>query len=334
MVKEKKQTKLRTGPAGASLPPSLQLRALKVGQRTLDRYFAAVEAFEQWCRETHRKQFKHNLDKHATSYITHLYEQDMELSTGTYCVYGLQLLKCEVPKEQFLVNTKQALAGWRKIAPGRMRIPVPEEFLWDLGTFAVEQGRLDIAMHLVLQYDGYMRPSECLGLRAGQICPPTGRRYSHWGVILAPSELHETTKTGKSDDSILLGDLGHNQWVRECLRCWMKSVSRPNGELFPDLSLASLEHWCRHACASLKYKSTCVMPHIVRHAAASNDAYHRRRCLAEIQKRGRWECKKSCDRYNKHALLLHQWKQAPPNRVATIVQRSQSFPALLLQKLR
>ena len=46
--------------------------------------------------------------------------------------------------------------------PGKMRMPVPEEFLWNLGTLAVREGRLDVAMNLTLQYDGDMRPLECL----------------------------------------------------------------------------------------------------------------------------------------------------------------------------
>ena len=78
------------------------------------------------------------------------------------------------------------------------------------GTLAVEEGRLDVAMNLTLQYDGYMRPSECLSLHSSQICPPAGKRYPHWAIVIAPSELDETTKTGTSDDSILVGDLSHN----------------------------------------------------------------------------------------------------------------------------
>lgn len=54
----------------------------------------------------------------------------------------------------------------------------------------------------------------------------------------------------------------------------------------------------------------------------------------EVQKRGRWECKKSVSRYSKHALLLHQWKQAPLNRKDVIERRSQSLPVELEKSLR
>ena len=90
-------------------------------------------------------------------------------------------------KEAFLAGARQSLAGWRKMNPGKMRMPVPEEFPWDLGTLAVEEGRLDVAMNLTLQYDGYMHPSECLSLHSSQICPPAGKRYPHWAIVIPPS---------------------------------------------------------------------------------------------------------------------------------------------------
>ena len=189
-------------------------------------------------------------------------------------------------------------------------------------------------MNLTLQYDGYMRPSECLSLHSSQVNAPANRRYPHWAIVMAPSAWHETTKTGSSDDSILIGDFPHNRWICECLRLWMRTVPKQGGSPFPELSLSFFEHWCRSACSSLQYKTACVMPHVIRHSAASNDSYHRRRNLAEVQKRGRWESKKSVSRYSKHALLLHQWKQAPPSRKSTIERRSQSFQTSFLSALR
>lgn len=76
------------------------------------------------------------------------------------------------------------------------------------------------------------------------------------------------------------------------------------------------------------------MPHVVRHAAASNDRYHQRRTLLEIQKRGRWQAKASVSRYEKHALLLSSWRQAADRRRKTIETRSQKFPKQLLDLLR
>ena len=170
--RQRNRRSVRTGLNAENLPPATRLRALKVGQKTLNRYLTCIKEFEAWCRGQGRKVTDAQLDRHVTAYITHLYDHDFDLSAATHTIYGLQLLRCNVAKEAFLVGAKQSLAGWRKMNPGKMRMPVPEEFLWDLGTLAVEEGRLDVAMNLTVQYDGCMRPSECLSLHSSQICPP------------------------------------------------------------------------------------------------------------------------------------------------------------------
>ena len=86
----------------------------------------------------------------VTSYLTWLSEGDeTDPSPGAYLVYGLQLLRCTVPKSDFLVNSKEALAGWKKQALGRMRMPVPEEFVYDLATHALETGHLDVCVAIL-----------------------------------------------------------------------------------------------------------------------------------------------------------------------------------------
>ena len=99
---------------------------MKVSQVTLTRYLKQIEEFEAWIQYKHQRLTESNLDKKVTNYITYLYESEAELTKASYLIYGLQLLKCECPRDAFLVNAKQALSGWRKQNPGQMRIPVPE----------------------------------------------------------------------------------------------------------------------------------------------------------------------------------------------------------------
>ena len=311
--------------------PTSDLGRWRSVKNTLTRYLRQIEEFEEWLRSKRQRWSFPTLDRKVTQYITHLYDSDAEMSKASYLIYGLQLLKCEGSKDSFLVGSKEALSGWRKQDPGQMRVPVPEEFIFDLMTLALEDDRIDLAMAMLIQFDGYLRPSECLSLTADHVCWPQGRCYLHWALIIAPSTLQQTTKTGQSDDSILLGDRPHNGWIKECMRLFMKTVKY---ELFPGLTLSGYETWCRQACLRLSYKRSCVMPHIIRHAAASNDMYHSRRSLVEIQKRGRWAAKRSVSRYEKHALLLAQWRQVSPHRKSLVEAQSQSIKSTLLTALR
>lgn len=152
------------------------------------------------------------------------------------------------------------------------------------------------------------------------------------GLSLLPHrDILETTKTGKSDDSVLLGDQPHNAWLGECLKLYMKTV---DSTLFPNLNLHGFEDWCKRACMTLQYQSVCIMPHVIRHSGASNDAFHGRRPLQEIQKRGRWAAKASVTRYEKHALLLASWRQCAKSRKQLVQRRSQSFPSEMVKFLR
>eukprot|EP00438_Fugacium_kawagutii_P020949 Skav211840 [mRNA] locus=scaffold305:781368:784860:+ [translate_table: standard] len=321
----------RVGLNGEKLSADLGLRALKVTQKTLTRYLTCIKVFEDWARSKRKKTGAKFLDKTVNDYLSFLYQDGAEFSEASYLVYGLQLIRCDVAKQNFLVMSKLSLSGWRKQEPGSMRVPVPEEFIFDVATLAMEKGRLDIAVAMAIQYDGYLRPSECLGLTLQHVNPPHGRRYPHYSLVIAPACLGETTKTGKTDDSLILGDKAHNRKLADVMRLWMANT---DDCLFPNLSLSQYEAWFKQACNELQYKSTCIMPHVVRHAGASNDHYHGRRNLVEIQKRGRWMAKSSVARYEKSALLLAAWKQATPTRFKVIEARSQRFFDELLKRLR
>ncbi|CAE7356621.1 unnamed protein product [Symbiodinium sp. CCMP2592] len=174
-----------------------------------------------------------------------------------------------------------------------------------------QQQRGDLAFALSLQYDTYLRPSELLGLTVDHVGYPAGER----------------TKQGTSDDSVMIADMADRRWLSDAMELY---VGKCKHELFPGVTLSFYERWCEKSCKQLGSRSTCIMPHILRHSGASNDMFHNRRSLNEIQKRGRWQARKSVTRYEKHALLLKRWEQASPKRVNSIRRQSQSFgPALV-----
>ena len=317
---------------GNDLPKHLRLTAQKVSQQTLDRYLSSIETFEEWVSSKHVRLTQNNLDRQVVLYLTHLQEDlDSEVSAGSYLVYGLQLLRCSGPKASFLPDSKEALKGWKKRRPGSMRLPVPEEIVYDIATHAVETGRTDIAILLCVQLDTYLRPSEVLSITKDHLAPPRGRRYPFWGLIIAPSDLGAMTKTGTSDDSVILGDLKHNAWLGPLFTKFVKTAPY---NLFQDISIGSLEKWLHSTCKTLMYKSTCVLPHVLRHSGPSNDIYHKRRSLLDVQRRGRWKAKSSVSRYEKHALLVQRWGQAPEGRHKDILLRSQTLPSKLAAALR
>ena len=314
---------------GRSLPKSVRLRAARVSQKTLDRYHVQIRHFKLWCQEHNLNLTQKNMDDRLVRYMDwHYYHEDTEPNNCAYVIYGLQLLECKVPKNQFLPNAKETLNSWRRLKPGTMKLPVPEEIVYDV---ALHLGatNLDLCLLMLVQFDAYLRPSEALGLKVEHLVPPCGRRYSQWALVVHPSDMGEKSKTGTQDDSVVLGDLKDRKWMS---RVAAHLSSHRRDFLFPGITLAFYERTVTQALDTLRYTGHILAPHILRHSGASNDAVHQRQTLPSIQKRGRWSSKKSVARYEKAALVQRQWKFVCPARLAA-VQNSPKRLATFLARL-
>lgn len=321
----------RTDLQNRPLPVALRLRAQKVSQKTLHRYLQEIEEFKGWLQQRKLAWSSKRLDALATRYITHLQETEKrEVHQATYFVYGMQLLHCDGPKAFFLPNTKQALSGWKCQNPGRMRLPLPEEVIFDLACQFSQADQPMLAMAILLQMHCYLRPSECIGLTRDNVCFPAKGRYRKWGLIIAPQALGVTTKTGHFEDSVLIGDTGDTNWISQLFALYMKKVS---DELFPGLTLAKYEQAITQMACKLNYSPGSVTPHVFRHTGPSNDFFHRRRDLHTIQKRGRWLAKSSVRRYEKSSLLIKRWEVVAEARKQVVASSSQMLPSLFKSAL-
>ncbi|CAE8674891.1 unnamed protein product [Polarella glacialis] len=317
----------KTG-AGVLLPKSKQLKCRKVTSNTLARYSSALEEFDTWAKKNKRGLGPKQLDASMVEFMRQQYEAGCQSWEGSYLVYGHQLLRHTGLDSSCLPESKKALKGWKTGAPGKMRLPYPEEVILDVADFALGAGNGEAAMAIALQLDGYFRPSEVLNLTVKQVMPPArkaGRAYAKaWGIVLAPAEDEKPTKTGQFDDSVLIGDIQH-EWLGPILALLIKNKT-PEDKLFPSLSLASYERLFRDAMQKRYNKCIHVTPHAVRHSGPSNDKFHKRRSLLQIQKRGRWASPKSVARYEKEALLLSIWRAIPEHKHSDISARSRDFP--------
>ena len=64
-----------------------------------------------------------------------------------------------------------------------------------------------MAVATLLTFTLYLRPSECLRLRAFQLIPPSpelGGAPAKWSVVVAAAELKVPSKTGEFDATVVL----------------------------------------------------------------------------------------------------------------------------------
>jgi hypothetical protein len=321
--------------AGTPLPREVQLKAKGVTKPTLTKYLQAIQYFEEWCqRQSHRFRTPAQVDRAMTLYLTDEYELGEKSWNGSHLVFGHQLLRNKGPDKDYLPEAKKALKAWKKRTLHQMRTPVPEEIVLSMGDALLDDEEIDVAVALSLQLDGYFRPSEIAELKTRQVMPPAmgaGPAYAKWGIVLAPQALGATTKTGQTDDSVLVGDVAH-EWLHDVLQLQVRGKTK-NQKLFPNLNLRSYEGHLARVSKTMQLP-VYVSPHVVRHSGASNDRFHKRRSLLQIQKRGRWASTKSMLRYEKEALLLAAWDHFELNRQKQLVAKARAFPQRLLKMMR
>eukprot|EP00438_Fugacium_kawagutii_P016544 Skav227305 [mRNA] locus=scaffold2645:304397:305724:- [translate_table: standard] len=252
---------------------------------------------------------------------------------GSYTVFGYQFLFNRGSDKEFLPCSKKSLKAWKKRQPSKMRLPVPEEVIFALGTVMLEQGHLMSACAMALQYQTYLRPSEVITLQHHQLCPPVRQSvnvYDQWAVVLFPQSLETKSKTGENNESIIIENL-HHPWISAMLSLLHHGPRR--SPLFKGLTLSLYERHFEKAMKQLALPLT-VTPHVIRHSGPSNDFYHRRKTLKQIQRQGRWAAVASVRRYEKGALLMQSWGELSAAQTNQVTALARLFPSELQKALK
>jgi hypothetical protein len=220
------------------------------------------------------------LDDRVCRYMTDLFEDGHSPNVGRYVVYALQHHLCRQASKDFLPCAKKALRGWEKRVPPGIRLPVPEEIVSSLAMELLREGLGHLALMLIIHLDGYFRPSEVISLKRRQVILPiasAGKAYEEALVITLGMSAHqERTKTGQTDDTIHVGT--HRPWLRDVFIKYVQSIDGAESRLW-DYELDRYECLIRRLVADLGMEALKMTPHCLRHAGASNDAFHgKHRC--------------------------------------------------------
>lgn len=287
-----------------------------VKRPTLEKYAPAAGAFFEFCRKHKlRTETLKQKDRALKVFFVVLYDDGFSPSLGRCTFFGVRLLVLKTTRKDVLPQAMCSLKGWQARCSGRMRLPIPEALAYLVALNLLERNKRDSATAIVLQLEAYLRPSEAVNLAMCNILPPAplaGAAYARrWGLVIAPQATGQRTKTGHTDDSLLLADVAR-PWLSSVIELIYNRGAADSERLFPNLTLSGYERHVQDSVRALEIKCVQICPHVFRHSGASNDRYHQRRGLQSIQKRGRWACGASVSRYEKAAILLQAWKHDPP----------------------
>ena len=167
------------------------------------------------------------------------------------------------------------------------------------------RGYVQMAIMTLLMVTGYLRPSDALNMKRGDILAPAARVSRFFSLLLYRQELPDRSKVGDADDSILLD----HQWTQflnpllEVLR-----QGSPNQPVWSHNYAEYVKEFKRSA----RRMGLDLVPYQARHSGASLDRVDNRRPLMEVMKRGRWKSVKSLARYEKAGRLQYTANQYTP----------------------
>ena len=218
-----------------------------------------------------------------------------------------------------MVRSRQALKGWRKLAPPTSRMAVPYEIVAMIVNFLLFKGFRQAALIILLVFELYCRPGEPLLLTALELVPPMARSFgeSYWSLVLHPWEGQEPSKTSEFDETLEL-DLPRQKNLGPALEDmmdqrlgsdWRKRLrhlqSQGGRQAVPklfDLTYPQLQSAWKLAIKHFSLPKIGIhMMYQLRHGGASHDSVAKTRPLDEIRKRGRWKSWGSVRRYEKGA---------------------------------
>lgn len=188
--------------------PRSFLEVNSVSEGTVREYAKRVWEFSQWAGVAEVGSLSaEELDGLLVEFLDEAYFRGRNHDTAEKLLAALQFT-CEGVRLNWPTSVPRALrvaAGFKRLAPGHSRAPLPWTALLALAGAAYAEGTPLLGLALIVQFVGYLQPSELLNLtRRSVIASEGGRVGETVSLLLAPWELGETGKTGEFDESVVL----------------------------------------------------------------------------------------------------------------------------------
>ncbi|CAK0809155.1 unnamed protein product, partial [Prorocentrum cordatum] len=246
---------------------------------------------------------------------------------GAAVLWGLPQLHV-APLQRCFPQLAHSLAGWKRLHPPGSRPPLPELVVRAAAAWLGHQGEFATALCVMLMFEGYLRPSEALALRAAQLTGPFGSATSagsHMSVVVHAAELQQPGKTGEMDHTVVL-DLPRQQAL-----AWALARLRDSrlGSWHPlwDFDYNLLQRRFGQALAAVGASCLAGTLYSLRHGGASHDRLTASRTLMEVQQRGNWRAFNSVRRYDKHGRVAIEWMKIPAPQRQEIEQLAAGLDA-------
>jgi len=294
-----------------------------VSAPVLKQYELFKRRFDAWLSDSARSHTLRSAEVNIVDYLDVLLQRnanygELEKSTAAVIFFTPGAAKHDMPR------VRRALNGCLKAKPPRSRLPLPDEVIYGLAGILLSLGHKAVALMVILGKEVYVRPMEMVNLKCEDLRAPVGGAQvglQYYTVTVAPEDRFERSKTGISDDTIVLD---RPDWLGPSLM----ELKKGRAGLAPlfSLDLASGIKLWDIACHKLWVKAHRYQ---LLHAGVSSDMLARRRTVGEIMARGRWAAIKSVRRYAKGGSVQKAAERLAPGVRLFCQQMERDLPRIL-----
>ena len=282
----------------------LETLAVKPGTSGADSYKYFHEAFKATLNGRPIQDLPdYAVDQRMVHRLNTLFLGGMDLSAGEKTLAALHHFHPEFTKfgTRRVPRSWKCILAWRRRAPGRSRNPKAWMVIAALICRLVARGQCRAAVYVAVLWSTWCRPSELLRLRRRDIVRPQPGITLSWSVVIAPSRLDLTTKTGETDVSIEL-DAPETKWLAKPLELL---ASGDPDELVWDFDYPALAREVR-LIGVKELGVPDLVVYSVRHSAATWSVLKHKWAIPRALKKGRWACLTSLNKYVKAARVAQE----------------------------
>eukprot|EP00438_Fugacium_kawagutii_P035174 Skav225825 [mRNA] locus=scaffold2516:14315:17246:- [translate_table: standard] len=341
-AKNKKQMKAQTrvkkhGPATkvtvGNVGSSTFLETQHVTHSRSKSYADAWDAFQKYVKANHLPiKTLIQLDAAGAWWIDQLYYQGEDIAAAMTFMAAARNNRVDVTKTSVLTRSTRALKGFRKMAPGQSRVPLPFPMLAKMVLWiAVNTGELMVCLWLLMTWHLVGRPGEALKLQWKHLVCPNKINPS-WSAVTSPSSevegMQQPSKIGEMDESVTL-DMEFLRWMGPLL-AKLKQMNLPNDFVFT-FPLSKGNKLFNMAVDELGFRQYGIQcPYQIRHGAASTELWPPHKPLEDVMKKGRWRTLVSVRRYEQGGRLAQVFGSLSGNEQTSCLKAENDLAKYLL----
>ena len=234
------------------------------------------------------------IDQAMCAYFDECHLEGLGASTGDLVICAWCDLFPQFRPGAFLFSWR-AIRAWRRLRPPQGRHPMPWIVACGIAVHMAHNTSPLLAIGFLMMYGLYLRPYQLLNVRISDILKPT-MGFLHFMLIVCPLTSKKPSKTKVCDDGVAFDGL-----LRPQLRALVpllldQKLWNPTDKPFTFNNVA-LSTAIKSACSWLGLDTFESTAYHCRHGGPSEDYAFQGRCMADIQKRGRWASACSLKRY-------------------------------------